>query len=68
MIYFCSQCYSSLTLLPGVPMRCHCGAVYMMQLITSNTTSTALTLHATPAREAVPKAFYDAFSEKELQL
>jgi len=70
MIYQCQYCLHHIHIAPGHATACQCGALYTVQMVTRNTTSTAITLNKdydALHRQAVPKAFYDAFSEKELQ-
>ncbi len=66
MIFQCEFCLHHIHLVPGQATYCQCGAVYTLEMVTSN--STAMTINKdydALHRQAVPKAFSDAFSEKE---
>jgi hypothetical protein len=70
MIFQCEFCLHHLHLVPGKATYCQCGAVYTVQMVTGNSTAMTMTVskdYDALHRQAVPKAFYDAFSEKELQ-
>ena len=68
MIYQCGFCLRHIHLVPGHATVCQCGAFYTVQMVTGNSTAITRNLdYDSLHRQAVPKAFYDAFSEKELQ-
>ncbi len=67
MIIQCQYCLRLLCLTACMASVCQCGASYTVQMVTSNTTVPINKDYDALHRQAVPKAFYDAFLEKELQ-
>ncbi len=67
MIIQCKYCLRYVHLTSNCSTVCQCGARYTVQMITGNTTVPINKDYDALYRQAVPKAFYDAFLEKELQ-
>lgn len=67
MSYQCQICLHYIRLVPGQVTYCQCGAAYTVQMVTRNRTSPINKDYDALHRQAVPKAFYDAFKDEEVQ-